>query len=46
MIRLDSPYIVKVFEVYYDAKYINIVTENLSGGDTFTRMKRQPNSHF
>ena len=33
MYDIDSPYIVKLLEVYYDAKYLHIVMEFTNGGD-------------
>ena len=38
MMKLDSPYIVKFYEVYYDKTYIHMVTEYQSKGDVTTTM--------
>ena len=38
MLQVDSPHIVKFYEVYYDSKYLHIVMENVEGGDLMTRL--------
>lgn len=37
--KLDHPNIIKVFEVYQDERYLNIVTELCTGGELFDRIK-------
>jgi calcium-dependent protein kinase len=37
--KLDHPNIVKIYELYSDEDYFYIVTEKLTGGDVFSRMK-------
>ena len=37
--NLDHPHIVKLFELYQDQKYYFLVTEYLSGGELFDRIK-------
>lgn len=32
MLKVDSPYIVSFYEVYYDTKYIHVVMENVNVG--------------
>jgi len=38
MLQVDSPHIVKFYEVYYDSKYLHIVMENVEGGDLMTQL--------
>lgn len=37
---LDHPHIVKLFELYQDEKNYYLITELLSGGDLFDRIKK------
>ena len=46
MNRLDSPYIVKFHEVFYDDTYLHIVMEHIDGGDLSNRMKKKPDGRF
>ena len=46
MYSIDSPYIVKLLEVYYDAKYLHIVMEYANGGDLEGKLEKQPNKRF
>lgn len=46
MYDIDSPYIVKLLEVYYDAKYLHIVMEFTNGGDLEGKLAMQPNKRF
>ena len=36
--KLDHPNIVKLYEVYEDAKYVNIIMEQCQGGELFDRI--------
>jgi serine/threonine protein kinase len=42
MMKLDSPYIVKFYEVFYDQSYIHMVTEYQKTGDMMSIMKKEP----
>jgi serine/threonine protein kinase len=44
--KLDSPYVAKFYEVYYDFDYINIVTEFIDGGDILSIMLQEPERRF
>ena len=44
--KLDSPYVAKFYEVYYDKDYINIVTEYIDGGDILSLMLKYPDKKF
>ena len=43
---LDHPNIVKMFEYFRDENRYYIITEILSGGELFEKIKKNPNGHF
>jgi serine/threonine protein kinase len=40
LLATDSPYTIKFKEVFYDTRYIHIVTEFVDGGDLHSRLKK------
>jgi len=46
MMKLDSPYLTKFHEVYYDDDYVNIVTELCAGNTIKQLLEEQPNQRF
>ena len=42
--NLDHPHIVKLYELYQDANNYYLITEYLSGGELFDRIKKM--THF
>ena len=38
--NLDHPHIVKLYELYQDENYYYLITEYLSGGELFDRIKK------
>lgn len=43
---MDHPNIVKMFEYFRDENRYYIITEILSGGELFEKIKKNPNGHF
>jgi serine/threonine protein kinase len=43
---LDSPFVIRFENVFYDKEYLHIVMENVEGGDIANLLKEQPNRRF
>jgi serine/threonine protein kinase len=46
LLELDSPFIVKFHEAYYDSDYFHMVIEHVPGGDLSQRMQKAVHGRF